>query len=41
MIEDRGRKQVDALKDLKPKAFTYESDDNGNISISKRIIMKY
>ena len=41
MIEDWGKKQVDALKDLKPKAFTYESDDNGNISISKRIIMKY
>ena len=41
-IEDRGEKQIDALKDLKPKeqtkAITYKSDDdNDKTSTSKEI----
>ena len=36
-IEDQGQKQVDALKDLKPKANTYKNDNN---SISKEIYDK-
>ena len=39
-IEDQGQKQVDALKDLKPKeqtkAITYKSDDD-NTPITKEI----
>ena len=34
-IEDQGQKQVDALKDLKPEAIAYKSDDN--ISVDKKI----
>ena len=41
-IEDQGEKQIDALKDLKPKkqtkAIIYKSDDeNGKTSTSKEI----
>ena len=37
-IEDQGEKQIDALKDLKPKGITYKSDDdNDKTSISKEI----
>ena len=40
-IEDQGKKQVDALKSLKPKeqtkAITYKSDDDDNTPISKEI----
>ena len=41
-IEDQGKKQVDALEDLKPKAVNDKSDDKSddNTSISKKI-MKY
>ena len=36
-IEDQGEKQIDALKNLKPKVITYKSDDdNDKTSISKR-----
>ena len=36
-IEDQGEKQIDALKDLKPKVITYKlDDDNDKTSISKR-----
>ena len=34
-IEDQGGKQIEALKALKPKAITYDSDDNDNIYIRK------
>ena len=41
-IEDQGEKQVDALKDLKPKAITYKLDDNDNTSLLvKNFMMKY
>ena len=36
-IEDQGEKEIDALKDLKPKAITYKSDDDDKASISKDI----
>ena len=40
-IEDQGKKQVDALENLKPKeqtkAITYKSDDDDNTPISKEI----
>ena len=41
-VEDQGEKQIDALKDLKPKeqtkAITYKSDDNNDkTSTSKEI----
>ena len=40
-IEDQGKKQVDAIKNLKPKeqtkAITYKSDDDDNTPISKEI----
>ena len=36
-IEDQGEKEIDALKDLKPKAITYKSDDDDKDSISKDI----
>ena len=35
--EDQGEKEIDALKDLKPKAITYKSDDDDKASISKDI----
>ena len=44
IIEDQGQKQVDALKDLKPKEqtkeITYKSDDDDNTPISKEIYNK-
>ena len=43
-IEDQGEKQIDALKDLKPKeqtkAIKDKSDDN-NPELAKKITMKY
>ena len=39
-IEDQHRKQVGALKYLKPKAITYKLDDD-NTTISKKFTMKY
>ena len=36
-IEDQGEKQFEALKNLKPKAITYKSDDNDNTPISKEV----
>ena len=41
-IEDKGQKQIDALKDLKPKkAITYKSDDEDKLLHSKeREILK-
>ena len=39
-IEDQRRKQVGALKYLKPKAITYKLDDD-NTTISKKFTMKY
>ena len=51
-IEDRGKKQVDALKNLKPikqsKAITYDDDDNDDDDVDdesleqkKKLITKY
>ena len=36
-IEDQGKKQVDTLGNLKAKAITYKSDDDGNTPIRKEI----
>ena len=41
-IEDQGEKQVKELRNLKPKAITYKSDDNNNIPLlAKKFMMKY
>ena len=41
-IEDQGKKQVEALKDLKPEEQTIaiENDSNGKLSIQKEIYNK-
>ena len=39
-IEDQGKKQVDALENLKPKAVESGSNDNKSI-ITKKFIIKY
>ena len=39
-IEDQREKQVEALKNIKPKVNTYKSDDNDNDSIRKEVYDK-